>query len=111
TLTKFETVSSAYSSRNWGDESPAFVRTLDELVVLGGGEHTGREATLAAKEFGKQVTVFRGFGGSSDELAVDDIPVGASFKESTYRESCNGTLPILHLRGSTVLVSWNPECG
>jgi hypothetical protein len=64
------------SGEDWGDESPAFVRTLDELVVLGGGAQTRREAMLAAKEYGKRVTILRGFGGSSDKLTFSDIPGG-----------------------------------
>ena len=63
---------------DWGAESPTFLRTSDEFLVLGGGGQAGREAKAAAQEHHKTVTVFQGFGGTSDQLQSSDLP-GAQF--------------------------------
>jgi hypothetical protein len=63
--------------QNWGDESPSFLRTSDELVLLGGGGQAKREA-IAASQQGKTISVFQGYGGSADQLTSADVPT-ASF--------------------------------
>lgn len=59
--------------QNWGYESPSFLKTSDEFVLLGGGGQAKREAIAASQE-GKKIAVFRGYGGSADQLAVSDVP-------------------------------------
>jgi len=59
--------------QNWGDESPSFLKTSDEFVLLGGGGQAKREAIAASQE-GKQIAVFRGYGGSADQLTAADVP-------------------------------------
>jgi len=62
---------------NWGDESLTFLRTSDELFMIGGGGQAKREVLAAASE-GKKVTIFKNFGGTADELTGFDIK-GATF--------------------------------
>lgn len=59
--------------QNWGDESPSFLKTSDELVLLGGGGQAKREAIAASQE-GKKIAVFQGYGGSADQLTTADVP-------------------------------------
>jgi hypothetical protein len=58
--------------RDWGEESPIFLRTSDEFIMLGGGGQAKREA-LAAAQIGKHVTIFQGFKGSADQLSASDL--------------------------------------
>ena len=58
---------------DWGEESPTFLNTSDEFIMLGGGGQAKREA-IAAAASGKGVTVFQGFKGSADLLTADDLP-------------------------------------
>jgi hypothetical protein len=58
---------------NWGDESPTFLNTSDEILMLGGGGQAKREA-IAADQMGKRVTVFQGFKGSADQLNPEELP-------------------------------------
>ena len=59
--------------QNWGDESPSFLKTSDEFVLLGGGGQAKREAIAASLE-GKKIAVFKGYGGSADQLTSADVP-------------------------------------
>lgn len=59
--------------QNWGDESASFLKTSDELIMLGGGGQAKREAIAASHE-GKKIAVFQGYGGSADQLAAADVP-------------------------------------
>ncbi|HEU5098899.1 MAG TPA: hypothetical protein VFU22_07770, partial [Roseiflexaceae bacterium] len=59
--------------RAFGDESPVFVRTIDELLVLGGGPQSRREV-FAAAEAGQPMTIIQGFGGIADQLSCADLP-------------------------------------
>jgi hypothetical protein len=58
---------------NWGDKSPTFLKTFDELIMLGGGNQAKREAITAANE-GKPVLVIQGFGGTADDLRGNIVP-------------------------------------
>lgn len=58
--------------KNWGEESPTFLKTSDEIVMLGGGGQAKREAITASNE-GKPVLVIQGFGGTADELRGDIV--------------------------------------
>jgi len=58
--------------KNWGEESPTFLKTSDQIVMLGGGGQAKREAITAANE-GKPVLVIQGFGGTADELRGDIV--------------------------------------
>ena len=58
---------------DWGQESPTFLETSDEIVMIGGGGQAKREA-IAAAASGKIVTVFQGFKGTADLLTVTDLP-------------------------------------
>lgn len=49
----------------------SFLECIDELLVVGGGMQSEREA-IAAGEAGKSVVVVTGIGGAADRLAVDD---------------------------------------
>lgn len=60
---------------DWGEESPTFLNTSDEFLMVGGGGQAKREA-IAASASGKAVTVFQGFKGSADQLLPDDLPTG-----------------------------------
>ena len=62
---------------DWGSESPTFLETSDEIVMIGGGGQAKREA-IAAGASGKSVTVFQGFKGTADSLTAADLP-GAVF--------------------------------
>jgi hypothetical protein len=55
-----------YGAR-FGDESQVFVRTIDELIVMGGGAQSEREV-FAAAAAGRPITVIQGFGGIADRL-------------------------------------------
>lgn len=66
----------------WGAESPTFLKTSDEILILGGGGQAKREAIAAGQE-GKQVSVFQGYGGSADQLTAADLP-GAHFVSSVH---------------------------
>jgi TRPM family ion channel len=57
----------------FGDESPVFVRTIDELVVVGGGAQSEREL-LAAAESDRPITIIQGFGGIADEFSPAALP-------------------------------------
>ena len=59
--------------RAFGDESPVFVRTIDELLVLGGGPQSRREV-FAAAEAGQPMTIIQGFGGIADQLTPTGLP-------------------------------------
>jgi hypothetical protein len=59
--------------RAFGDESQVFVRTIDELLVLGGGPQSQREVFAAARE-NKPMTIIQGFGGIADQIAPSTIP-------------------------------------
>lgn len=61
----------------FGDESQIFVRTIDELIVMGGGAQSEREVFAAARA-GRPITVIQGFGGIADRLARAALP-GARF--------------------------------
>jgi hypothetical protein len=57
----------------FGDESRVFVRTIDELVVMGGGDQSQREVFAAARA-GRPITVIQGFGGIADRLVPSALP-------------------------------------
>jgi hypothetical protein len=61
------------SGRAFGDESPVFVRTIDELLVLGGGAQSEREV-FAAAEANQPMTIIQGFGGIADRLTPAALP-------------------------------------
>ena len=63
------------SGKDWGAESAIFLRTSDEVFVLGGGGQAEREALAAATEFGKSVSVFEGYGGAADKVAARQDPL------------------------------------
>lgn len=67
---------------DWGAESPTFLKTSDEFIILGGGGQAKREAIAASAE-GKTVSVFQGYGGSADQLTTADLP-GAVFVSSLH---------------------------
>lgn len=60
---------------DWGEESPTFLNTSDEFLMLGGGGQAKREA-IAAATLGKTVTIFQGFKGSSDAVTAADVSTG-----------------------------------
>lgn len=66
----------------WGAESPTFLKTSDEILLLGGGGQAKREAIAAGAE-GKKVSVFQGYGGSADQLTSTDIPT-ATFVSTVH---------------------------
>jgi hypothetical protein len=49
----------------------SFLECIDELLVVGGGMQSEREA-VAAGESGKSLVLVTGIGGAADRLAVDD---------------------------------------
>ena len=59
--------------RAFGDESPVFVRLIDELLVLGGGPQSEREV-FAAAEANQPMTIIQGFGGIADQLTPAALP-------------------------------------
>jgi len=59
--------------RAFGDESPVFVRTIDELLVLGGGAQSECEV-FAAAEANQPMTIIQGFGGIADQLTPAALP-------------------------------------
>lgn len=59
--------------KRFGQESPAFVRTLDRLIVIGGGRQANKEARGAGR-MGKDVVLFHGAGGASDHLSGASVP-------------------------------------
>jgi hypothetical protein len=59
--------------QTFGDESPVFVRTIDELIVIGGGAQSQREI-LAAAEIDRPITVVQGFGGIADDFSPTMLP-------------------------------------
>ena len=61
------------SGRAFGDESPVFVRTIDELLVLGGGAQSKREVVAAAAAH-QPITIIQGFGGIADQLTPSALP-------------------------------------
>jgi len=67
---------------DWGAESPTFLKTSDEILLLGGGGQAKREAIAACQE-GKKVSVFQGYGGSADQLTAAEFP-GAHFVSSVH---------------------------
>jgi len=62
---------------DWGQESATFLRTSDELIMIGGGGQAKREAIAACTE-AKPVTIFQGFKGTADQLTAAEAP-GALF--------------------------------
>lgn len=58
--------------KDWGEESPTFLKTSDRIVMLGGGGQAKREAITAAND-GKPVFVIQGFGGTADDLRGDIV--------------------------------------
>ncbi len=62
---------------DWGQESATFLRTSDEIIMMGGGGQAKREAIAASTE-GKPVTIFQGFKGTADQLTQEDVK-GATF--------------------------------
>ncbi len=58
--------------QEWGAESATFLRTSDEIVMLGGGGQAKKEAIAAGVE-GKKVSIFLGYGGSADQLAPSEV--------------------------------------
>lgn len=68
--------------QDWGAESPTFLKTADEILLLGGGGQAKREALAAGVE-GKKVSVFQGYGGSADQLTATDIP-SATFVSTVH---------------------------
>jgi len=63
--------------QDWGAESQTFLKTSEEIVMLGGGGQAKREAIAAAQE-GKSLTVFLGYGGTADQLDPSDM-TGTAF--------------------------------
>jgi hypothetical protein len=59
--------------RSFGDESHVFVRTIDELLVLGGGAQSEREV-FAAAAANQPMTIIQGFGGIADQLTPAALP-------------------------------------
>jgi hypothetical protein len=59
--------------RAFGDESHVFVRTIDELLVLGGGPQSEREV-FAAAAANQPMTIIQGFGGIADQLTLSMLP-------------------------------------
>ena len=59
--------------QTFGDESPVFVRTIDELIVVGGGAQSQREI-IAAAEIDRPITIIQGFGGIADEFSPAALP-------------------------------------
>jgi hypothetical protein len=57
----------------FGDESHVFLRTVDELIVLGGGAQSQREV-LAAAQTRMPITIIQGFGGIADQLTRAELP-------------------------------------
>jgi hypothetical protein len=49
----------------------SFLECIDELLVVGGGMQSEREA-IAAGEAGKSLVLVTGIGGAAERLAVDD---------------------------------------
>ncbi len=70
----------------FGDESHVFVRTIDELIVMGGGAQTQREL-FAAAETSLPITIIQGFGGVADQIAPSAIP-RARFVQRTKTIRC-----------------------
>lgn len=68
--------------KEWGAESPTFLKTSDEILLLGGGGQAKREAIAAGLE-GKKVSVFQGYGGSADLVTAAEIP-GATFVSTVH---------------------------
>lgn len=58
---------------DWGEESPIFLATSDELLMVGGGGQAKREAIAASTE-GKPLTVLQGYKGTADQLTQEDVP-------------------------------------
>jgi hypothetical protein len=59
--------------QTFGDESHVFVRTIDELLVLGGGAQSEREV-FAAAAANQPMTIIQGFGGIADQLTPAALP-------------------------------------
>ena len=58
---------------HFGDESEVFVRTSDELMLLGGGEQSYREVLMGtAAQI--PITIFQGFGGVADQFTPATLP-------------------------------------
>lgn len=68
--------------QEWGNESQTFLKTSDEILILGGGGQAKREAMAAGLE-GKKVSVFQGYGGSADQLTATEIP-NATFVSTVH---------------------------
>ena len=79
----------------FGDESPVFVRTIDELIVVGGGAQSQREI-LAAAESGRPITVVQGFGGIADEFSPAALPKAHFVRRisTTHRPPTNDHRPM-----------------
>jgi hypothetical protein len=58
---------------SFGDESHVFVRTIDELILLGGGRQSERELFAAAR-VQRPITIIKGFGGVADQVLPCAIP-------------------------------------
>jgi hypothetical protein len=71
---------------NFGDESHVFVRTIDELIVLGGGRQSERELFAAARVH-RPITIVKGFGGVADQIAPSSIPT-ARFVSRIHTSRC-----------------------
>jgi hypothetical protein len=68
--------------RSFGDESPVFVRMIDELLVLGGGAQSEREV-FAAAEANQPMTIIQGFGGIADQLTPAALPAARFVRRIT----------------------------
>lgn len=68
--------------RSFGDESQVFVRTVDELLVLGGGPQSQREV-FAAAEANQPITIIQGFGGIADQLTPAVMPTARFVRRIT----------------------------
>jgi hypothetical protein len=59
--------------QTFGDESPVFVRMIDEMLVMGGGAQSEREIFAAAAD-NRPMTIIQGFGGIADQLTPAVLP-------------------------------------
>lgn len=73
--------------KRFGDESNAFISTIDQLWVLGGGGQSLDECNLASKA-NIPIRVFQGIGGIADELTPDQLE--AEYLDIDQRLTENG---------------------